>query len=348
MLRWSAGLDLIEDIMTERLRVLCITGSSRSGSTILGTALGQIDGFFCAGEMQRIWDEDWLTDENCSCGEPILACPHWACIFGEVIGRYDPGVARQTRRARNSFVRLHGLPRLLGARSLDQLPGAVREYVSLTERLYHAIQQHTGCRVIVDTSKYPTYSYLLRLAPSLDMRVVHLVRDARAVAYSWQRVKSYPTAKGMRYMERHTAPRSAAAWNALNGLADLLWERDTLRYRLVRYEDFVAAPRRAFQMILDHAGESEASPPLIGDDTLDIGSHHIIAGNANRFQSGRARLRMDTEWQTRLRRADAAIVTALTFPLLRKYGYLTFGAAALPSQSRVASITTPLSGPPRL
>jgi len=97
----------------------------------------------------------------------------------------------------------------------------VRNYLD-TERLYRAIQEHAGCRLIVDTSKYPTYSYLLRLLPALDIRAVHLVRDARATAYSWQRVKTYPTAKGTRYMERHTALRSAAAWLILNSLADLL------------------------------------------------------------------------------------------------------------------------------
>jgi hypothetical protein len=334
--------------MNHRLRVLCITGSSRSGSTILGAALGQIDGLFCAGELQRIWDKDWLTDEHCSCGAPILKCPIWSAIFKEVIGSYDAKVARRLRWARNRVVRLYGLPRLLLTRSAEQLPGAVREYLALTERLYHTIQKHTGCRVIVDTSKYPTYSYLLRLVPSLDVRVVHLVRDSRAVAYSWQRFKSYPTAKGIRHMERHIAPRSAAAWNALNGLADLLWERDEARFRLVRYEDFVSQPRQTFQTILSHAGEPDASPPLVGDDTLDIQRHHIIAGNANRFQTGHVRLHMDTEWQTRLGCADVAIVTALTFPLLRKYGYLISGAAALAPQNQAASVITASSTPPQL
>lgn len=319
--------------MSNRVRVLCITGSSRSGSTILGTALGQIDGIFCAGELQRIWDKDWLLDEHCSCGAPILQCSLWSRIFVEVIGEYSQETARRLRRGRNSVVRLHGLPRLLATPALDRMPDPVQDYVALTERLYHTIQRHTGCQVIVDTSKYPTYSYLLRLVPSLDVRVVHLVRDARAVAYSWQRLKSYPTAKGTRYMERHTPPRSAAAWNILNGLADLLWEQDASRFRLIRYEDFVAQPRRTFQAMLDHAGLSSAQPPLLDERSLDIREHHIIAGNANRFQTGRVTLAPDNEWQHRLGRINAALVTLLTFPLLRKYGYLQSGRA--PAQTPV-------------
>jgi hypothetical protein len=303
------------------IRILFITGNSRSGSTVLGTALNQVNGVFCAGEMQRIWDKGWLTDECCSCGAPILSCSFWSPVFGQIIGSYDAKLAKELRQARDSFVKLRGLPRLLTSRSLDSLPANVRNYLDVTERLYRAIQEHAGCRLIVDTSKYPTYSYLLRLLPALDIRVVHLVRDARATAYSWQRVKAYPTAKGTQYMERHTALRSAAAWLILNSLADLLWERDPVRYMLIRYEDFVNQPRRTFRRILNHAGEPEAALPLIGEDAIDIRHHHIIAGNANRFRTGLVKLMLDDEWRHKLNPLDAVVVTLVTFPLLRKYGY---------------------------
>jgi len=315
--------------MSRPIRILFITGNSRSGSTILGAALNQIDGVFCAGEMQRIWDRNWLTDEYCSCGSPILSCPFWSAVFSQVIGSYNPKTARKLQRARDSLVKLHGLPRLLTSRTLNSLSTPVRDYLSLTERLYRAIQEHTNSQLIVDTSKYPTYSYLLRLLPSLDVRVVHLVRDARATAYSWQRVKAYPTAQGIRYMERHTALRSAIAWLILNTLADLLWERDSKRYLLVRYEDFIAQPGRTLRAILNHAGESQASVPLIDEHTINIQHHHIIAGNANRFRTGLVKLTLDNEWRHKLNPIDAGIVTLTTLPLLRKYGYWSPDSAPL-------------------
>jgi hypothetical protein len=321
--------------MSSPTRILFITGNSRSGSTILGAALNQIDGIFCAGEMQRIWDKGWLSDEYCSCGAPILSCTFWSTIFSQVIGSYDPKIALKLRRARDSLVKLHGLPRLLTLHSLNNLSATTRDYLTLTERLYQTIQKHTGCRLIVDTSKYPTYSYLLRLLPSLDVRVVHLVRDARATAYSWQRIKAYPTAKGIRHMERHTALRSAVAWLILNSLADLLWERDLQRYKLVRYEDFATCPRAIFKSILDHAGESAVAPPLVGEDTMNIRHHHIIAGNANRFRTGLVKLMLDDEWRSKLSLVDIGLVTLVTLPLLRKYGYwspaLTPATAPLPT-----------------
>jgi hypothetical protein len=41
-----------------------------------------------------------------------------------------------------------------------------------------------------------------------------------------------------------------------------------------------------------------------------------------RFQTGPVLLRRDDTWRTRLALVDRRRVTALTFPLLRHYGYL--------------------------
>ena len=39
-----------------RRRVLYILGWGRSGSTVLGNILGEVDGFFCAGELHYLWE----------------------------------------------------------------------------------------------------------------------------------------------------------------------------------------------------------------------------------------------------------------------------------------------------
>lgn len=305
--------------MSSKLRILFITGNSRSGSTFLGTALGQIPGIFCAGELQRIWDGNWLGEEFCSCGCQILECPFWKPVFEEVIGTYSLLKAGMLRRARDRIVKVRSLPRLLLTRSLAQLPEDILSYLHITHELYRAIQRHSGCSVIVDTSKYPTYSYLLRLLPNVDLRVVHLVRDPRAVAHSWKRVKRYPTATGEREMERHSPLRSAAAWNILNGLAHALWSRDE-RYLLVRYEDFVCSPREVSERILTHA-EVSGTLRLSSANEIEISTHHVIAGNANRFRKGRVPIRPDEEWRCALPRAEQALVTIVTLPILSKFGY---------------------------
>ena len=69
------------------------------------------------------------------------------------------------------------------------LPGFARrfdEYLEAVERLYAAAAAITGS-VVVDLSKRRSTLRLLRCSTRLDVRVVHLVRDSRAVAYSWTR-----------------------------------------------------------------------------------------------------------------------------------------------------------------
>lgn len=306
--------------MDESTRILFITGNSRSGSTFLGTALGQTHGIFCAGELQRIWDGDWLAEEFCSCGSPILRCPFWEPVFRDVIGTYEPRQARAFQRARDRIVKVRSLPRLLRTDTLNNLPADIHAYVDVTTNLYRTIQRHSGCSLIIDTSKYPTYGYLLRLVPDFDIRVVHLARDPRAVAYSWKRVKRYPTVGGEREMERHSLLRSAAAWNILNALARWLW-RDDPRYLFMRYEDFVHDPRAAFHRILAHVGMAELQAQLSEANEIEILDHHLIAGNANRFRKGKVAIRPDEEWRTALGPLEQGLVTVATLPLLASFGY---------------------------
>ena len=62
--------------------------------------------------------------------------------------------------------------------------------------LYSSIMARTGCSVIVDSSKFASYGHLLASNPAFDVRVIHLVRDSRAVAHSWQRRKRRTQATG--------------------------------------------------------------------------------------------------------------------------------------------------------
>ena len=58
----------IESTVDQQLKVLYIAGEGRSGSTILGNILSQIDGFFSVGEMHHIWDRGFIENWRCSCG----------------------------------------------------------------------------------------------------------------------------------------------------------------------------------------------------------------------------------------------------------------------------------------
>ena len=55
---------------------------------------------------------------------------------------------------------------------------------------------------------------------------------------------------------------------------------------------------------------------------ISLSLDHTVSGNPGRFRKGTIELRADEEWKAKMRGADKNVVTALTAPLLLKYGYL--------------------------
>lgn len=104
--------------------------------------------------------------------------------------------------------------------------------------------------------------------------------------------------------------------------------RDRVKHYLrVRYRDFVRRPGRTVRHILRTAGLTPHDTDLrhSRDGTLDLGTHHVPAGNPNRDEVGTIDLEEDTSWKRKLNSVARGLVTGLTFPLLRRYGFLTDG-----------------------
>jgi len=68
------------------VKVIYIAGSTRSGSTLLGSILGQVEGVFFAGEVYRIWHPRDRTAGLCSCGKKEEECEVWSAIFKDAFG----------------------------------------------------------------------------------------------------------------------------------------------------------------------------------------------------------------------------------------------------------------------
>jgi hypothetical protein len=312
----------------DRTKVLYIAGFGRSGSTLLGNVLGEVEGFFSVGELRQVWEYGFLGNKICGCGAPFGECEVWRPVVDEAFGGIDGVDPREMIRLRESWARTKHIPLMLVPPGRRLVERHLAEYLDALGRLYEAIATVTGSRAIVDNSKFPSYGYVLGMALSVDLYVVHLVRDPRAVAYSWQRKKRLqPDPETPEYMPRRGPAESSIRWTARNLAADALRRRAPgARYLLLRYEDFVAKPQKAIGRVLELVEEETASRPEVrnsnvGAHEVDLGANHNVWGNPGRFRTGTVEIRSDTEWTYGMRLADARLVSLLTFPLLARYGY---------------------------
>ncbi|MFP5212357.1 MAG: sulfotransferase [Acidobacteriota bacterium] len=303
----------------EKVKVLYISGRGRSGSTILDNILSQVDGFFSAGELYYLRNRGLIEKRLCGCGEHVVDCEQWRKILADAYGS-DTSVDEIVRLLRNYPDKYH-IPYFLMPHRKEVVGTFFDNYLPQIERLYQGIQSATGCRVIVDSSKFPPYGYALELVPSIELYVIHLVRDSRAVAYSWLRKKRQLDKKDNSYLPQESPVYSASLWNLMNFLTEAFWRKVGKRYIFIRYEDFIKQPRETVAQILRTMGEERDELPFHGERQVQLGVSHTVSGNPSRFKSGLVELRDDNEWKNKMRPADRKVVTALTWPLLLKYGY---------------------------
>jgi hypothetical protein len=288
-----------------RVKVLFIAGLPHTGSTILANILGEVEGFFAAGELVYL-GESLELNGLCSCGKPTAECEIWSNV-----------VRRAFRDERDAIERMRPERSWLVAR---QLPSLMLQERHENERLNRyrqalgdvcrATAEVTDARVVIETTKRPSFGRLLASAPGLDVRVVHLIRDPRALVHSWARVGQWgagPLEIGATFSVWHELTRR---WHGGNG-----------HYLPVRYEDFMHRPRDVIQQIVEHMDEAPRELPFEDDRTVRLQPNHVCSGNQNRFRHGLIELRSDDEWKTRVSRPAALAVMTTSWPLRRKWGY---------------------------
>lgn len=298
----------------QRTKVIYISGSARSGSTVLSKALGELNHTFSAGELRLIWKRSYINGEPCGCREAFRDCAVWRPVTERAFGGFDGVDAEWMIR---NIPRQRTLPLMLIPGSERVIARPFQPFVEQLDRFYHSIAETTGCRVIVDSSKLPVYGYMLRLLPSVDVHVVHLVRDPRGTQYSWVRRQQ----RGDERFEDHSVSASSVQWAMLNVSHELMSVSDRQHYLRLRYEDFIKDPILVIERIKTFIGEPNLGLPRIVDGQIHLSPNHIVAGSENRSEAGTIPLHLDDRWRTELDARSRSTVTRLTFPLLHRYGY---------------------------
>ena len=301
------------------LKIVFVAGAGRSGSTLLDLLLGSAPGACAVSELRHIWRLGFVENEYCGCAERFSACPFWRAVVEHAFGTMPAFDADDIDHAQERLLRSRNAPALSWGRlQRGRLRREAERWAANELRILRAIQAVSGESTIVDSSKNPMYGLLLATLPDIDLRVVHLVRDARAVAYSWaRRSKPDPMRAGEMQFELAKPWQAGAWWMLANAQTEL---SPPLRrsYLRVRYEELARDPEVEMARICAFAGLEQLPAPL----RVDLGVHHSIGGNPMRFEQGEIRVKPDIEWRTAMPASDRRLITTMTWPLLLHYRYL--------------------------
>jgi hypothetical protein len=300
--------------------VLFIGGWGRSGSTLLGNALNEIAGFEHVGELTYVWETGWDADRQCGCHRKFQECPFWTRVVSDTFGSFKIEEARSMISLRSRATSSLLVLRDILLRFRDNQP--VKAYGRVLDQLYSSIARHSPNRTIVDSSKLPIQLYALLHAANATVRVVHLVRDPRASAYSWSKevVRTDAQPGGTMRQERLGIFQSGFRWSRNNLLVELLGKRAD-GYLRVRYEEFVSSPEMVLREICSFA-QVPYSDVVDENGVIVMNGNHAAWGNPSRSQTGPTPVRLDDAWRVRLPRKSRIAVTVVAWAMMLHYGYL--------------------------
>lgn len=322
-----------------RVRLAYILAASHSGSTLLAMLLGAHPEICTVGELNAtaLGDPDRYL---CSCRRKIKACPFWKAIaqdmrdqgFTFVVTNFGTDI----RSGASPYVLrllspLHRGPALELIRDLalsfspiwrSMLP----RVQTLNTALMRSVLARTGKKIIVDSSKIGIrLKYLLR-NPHLDVKVLRLIRDGRAVALTYMDPAQFadardPSLRGGgtgegRDGERLPMVAAAREWRRSNEEADVILKRlDKRRWLEVRYEDLCSRTDDVLKTVLAFLG-THASQATTAFRSVE---HHVL-GNGMRLDLDNF-IGLDERWKTALTRADLDVFESVAGQKNRSLGY---------------------------
>jgi hypothetical protein len=270
------------------------------------------------GELCWLWNYGLLHNRPCGCGTPLRDCAFWTAVGEHAFGGWDTLDVTALNQDRQALVRTSRV-RALWSEPPGRLADQIKHYRDVLSRLYAGIAAVSGAAVVVDSSKQAAAALLARRSPRVDLRLIHLLRSPHGVAYSWtKRVARADLGGGQ--MRRRTPVRTALRWHADAALFERMAVAGDPR-RVVRYEDFVASPDATTRALLAFAGQPADRVDFVGPSWVDLSADHSVWGNPMRARLGRQQLRLDSAWQSELPARDRRVVSMLTWPTARKYGY---------------------------
>lgn len=305
-------------------RMAYILSASHSGSTLLAMLLGSQNKACTVGELRApsMGDTEMY---RCSCGKKIKECLFWVSVGNAMAKR---GI--ENFDITNAGTSIYEVPGSYARRLIEPLQrGPVlealrdaalalsptwRNYLRAVQfrnaSLVEVLARLTEAELVIDSSKAVLHlKYLLR-NPRLNIKVVHLIRDGRAVALSL-------IGHGLNCSTREeTVAAAAREWRRSNEAAECLIELlPSTQWLRVHYEELCRQPEAILRRVCEFL---DLHPDQI---TMDFRAReqHVL-GNEMRLKST-SEIRLDERWRTQLSATDLEAFNRVAGPLNQQFGY---------------------------
>ena len=248
--------------LTTKPRVLYVLGYGRSGSTMLGMALGQHPDMVNLGEISALRrfvpGPTYVAPRACGCLQQLDQCPFWT------------GVARRLgsmEKLARTDIALS--PTLGWRRFVPWLPEPSDElplWGKAAADLYQATLEQANARVAVDASKGIPRAWWLWRSGAVDLRFAWLTRRPEDVLRS-------------QIKHGHSIFRTAISWNlAQRQAVQLIRHVEGTGNRVLRisYERLTEQPQRVLAEILEQVGLPWHEAVLTPRPDHVIGGDHAV------------------------------------------------------------------------
>jgi hypothetical protein len=324
------------------IKLAYILAASHSGSTLLSMLLSSHRQIATIGELKLSSKAIGGLDRyRCSCGRFILECDFWKNIMEGMAGKgYEFDIANAgtdyrevespfARRLLSSMVRGKFFENCRDA-VLGLSAGCRKQLSQIHKRnaaLVSTITELSKAKVVVDSSKIGMRLKYLLKNPDLDIRVIRLIRDGRAVALTYMNPADFADAKepalrgggtgGDRSNERMTMEQAAYQWRRCMEEAEhILKHLDRSQWIEAKYEDLCKDTEAVLSKLFMFLG---LEPEERVKEFRSVEQH--IIGNGMRLDKT-SEVRLDERWRDVLGREDLRAFDRIAGEMNKKYGYL--------------------------
>ncbi|MFW5804501.1 MAG: sulfotransferase [bacterium] len=288
------------------LNIIFITGSSYSGTTVLGLILGSSPKIFNGGEVckyQEIKNQDFKIDPNrevnniCTCGKKYTTCAYWGKIFNDYQKDIDfnpAGFSKENLRL--MFKILNPFNQLKSEKKITE------EYWKYSELLFREARKlKPHAKYLLDVSKSIYNLYLLKNAYHVNVKVIHMVRNPLDTCNSFKKHRV-----GFFY--------SITSWILVNVFVKIFINRAGFESITIKYEKLCTKTDEIFKELNQFLNIKLETNSFV--EKVNIENFHVVAGNPflNDFSFTGLKIKKS---KNRLSKLEKLIIILLSTPFKR-------------------------------